>query len=322
MALPGEDGILALIDRHFPNRHSVFSLGRGDDCAFFQTSRPVAISSDLFLEDTHFRTTYFTPEEIGHKALAVNLSDLAACGSKPVGFSLSIGLPGQLDTTWLEGFFLGMARLAARHDIFLCGGDISRSDKILVAITIFGEKPDSGALLCRRGVHPGNTLFLVGSLGLARTGLCVLENMGREEGERYWPSALAAHVRPEPLLGPGMALGEIAAQGQHISLMDLSDGLARDLPRLLGPVMGAKVHIPEEALHAEVIAYCETQGLDATAFAVLGGEDYALLGACEAAALPAITAAIPSARILGHVTEDPAITYNGQQAGKGFDHFE
>ena len=89
-----EDGILACLGRHFPQTGPSLLLGRGDDCAVLRGGKPLAVSSDLFLEDVHFRRSYFTPEETGYKALAVNVSDLAACGARPAAFTLCLGLPG------------------------------------------------------------------------------------------------------------------------------------------------------------------------------------------------------------------------------------
>ena len=88
-----EDSILACLARHFPATHPSLLLGRGDDCAVLKAGTPLCVSSDLFLEDVHFRRSYFTPEEIGHKALAVNVSDIAACGGRPLAFTLALGLP-------------------------------------------------------------------------------------------------------------------------------------------------------------------------------------------------------------------------------------
>ena len=108
-----EDGILACLGRHFPQTGPSLLLGRGDDCAVLRGGKPLAVSSDLFLEDVHFRRSYFTPEETGYKALAVNVSDLAACGARPAAFTLCLGLPGWVDEPWLDAFFSGMAGLAS-----------------------------------------------------------------------------------------------------------------------------------------------------------------------------------------------------------------
>lgn len=100
-----EDSILACLGQAFPQTGPSLLLGRGDDCAVLKGTRPPAVSSDMFLEDVHFRRSYFTPAETGYKALAVNVSDLAACGARPVGFTLCLGLPGWVDTVWPDAFF-------------------------------------------------------------------------------------------------------------------------------------------------------------------------------------------------------------------------
>ena len=114
-----EDGILACLARHFPQAHPSLLLGRGDDCALLKAGRPLCVSSDLFLEDVHFRRAYFDPEDTGHKALAVNVSDLAGCGARPLGFTLCLGLPDWVDMAWLDRFFSGMAALAGHAHLLL-----------------------------------------------------------------------------------------------------------------------------------------------------------------------------------------------------------
>ena len=116
-----EDDILDTLGRYFPLRKPGVLVGRGDDCALLPAGKPLSISSDLFLEDVHFRSSYATAEEIGHKALACNISDLAACGSKPLAFTLNLGLPKNIDPTWLNNFFAGMGSLASRYGMALKG---------------------------------------------------------------------------------------------------------------------------------------------------------------------------------------------------------
>ena len=149
-----EDSILACLARHFPATHPSLLLGRGDDCAVLKAGTPLCVSSDLFLEDVHFRRSYFTPEEIGHKALAVNVSDIAACGGRPLAFTLALGLPDDVDALWLDRFFSGMAALAQEQRLALAGGDLSRSPFLHVSITIWGESYTGGDFLVRGGSMP------------------------------------------------------------------------------------------------------------------------------------------------------------------------
>ncbi len=331
-----EDGILKLLAKHFPVTHPSLLLGRGDDCAVLSNKTPLAISSDLFLEDVHFRKTYFTPEETGYKALAVNISDLAACGARPLGFSLCLGLPASIDVPWLEKFITGMAELAKKYNIILAGGDLSQCEKLHICITVWGEPVVQGGFLVRGGSMPGDILFVVGRLGLARVGLQVLEEAGRN-ALNNWPDACAAHLRPEPQIDAGIMLARAGYNARPPALMDISDGIMRDLPRLLGLSgglratgqtqgggLGAEIVLARGQLHPEVIRHALQQGLDPVHEALLGGEDYALLGSCAPDMLPALNAAIPGLTSLGVVTSGGNILCNNElldNLNSGFDHF-
>lgn len=137
--LVSEDHILARIASHFPNEGPDVLLGRGDDCAVLGVSGPLCVSTDLFMEDVHFRRSYFTPEDIGWKALAVNLSDLAADGARPMGFTVGLSLPPDADMALVDGLCAGMAELAAQASVPLVGGDLSRADKLHLCLTVFGQ---------------------------------------------------------------------------------------------------------------------------------------------------------------------------------------
>ena len=302
-----EDSILACLARHFPATHPSLLLGRGDDCAVLKAGTPLCVSSDLFLEDVHFRRSYFTPEEIGHKALAVNVSDIAACGGRPLAFTLALGLPDDVDALWLDRFFSGMAALAQEQRLALAGGDLSRSPFLHVSITIWGESYTGGDFLVRGGSMPGDSLFVVGRPGLARVGLQVLEKEGRAALE-HWPAACAAHLLPVPQVDAGLMLARAGANARPPALMDLSDGIMRDLPRLLGRTgesrarregdtgtatdsgLGAAILLPQGMLHPEVVRHARENGLNPVHEALLGGEDYALLGSCAPDMLPILLA--------------------------------
>lgn len=328
-----EDVILACLGRHFPLQHPSLTLGRGDDCAILKGEKPLAMSSDLFLEDIHFRTRYFEPEDIGYKALAVNVSDVAACGGRPVAFSLCLGLPAWVDLPWLERFFGGMAALAGEQNLALAGGDLSRSDRLHVSISILGEPARNTSFLLRGGSMPGDSIFMVGTPGLARVGLNVLEQYGRAALEQ-WPHACAAHLRPRPQVDAGLMLARAGANARPPALMDVSDGLARDLPRLLGLTgepgagrtgkpLGAAILLPQGLLHPEVVRWAQSQGKNPVHEALLGGEDYMLLGTCAPDMLPSLHTAIMDFVSIGSITEDGGITCNNQDMAElqGFDHF-
>lgn len=315
-----ENDFLRLIDAHFTNSHPHMSIGRGDDCAHLKTPADTVLTTDIFLEDVHFRRSYFSPADIGHKALAVNISDIAGMGCTPLGFSLGLIIPaseGGLDGNFWDDMFAGMAALAKAYDIPLTGGDLSKGPCLGFSVTIWGTPQKTGRILTRGTANAGDVIFTCGNFGLARTGLFALEAKGTAAAPHY-PDAVKAHLRPMPRVSEGVAL---AADEGVTSLMDLSDGLARDLPRLTGNGLGAALTIREDSLPEDIIAYCLAHDEDALSFAVLGGEDYALLGTCSPDTLPRIEASA-GARAIGRATEDGGITINGISfSTQGFDHF-
>lgn len=335
-----EDEILALIDSYFPRVHSALFLGRGDDCAVLRPGGPLAVSTDIFAEDVHFRRHYFSPYDIGYKALAVNLSDIAAAGARPTGFSIGLTLTGREDDAWFEAFCEGMADLVHQFDLCVSGGDLSRADRVNICITAWGELPRELPKGLRRGVaKEGDVIVLLGEVGLARVGLCALEEalaFPKEEDsaaqvKKLWPESCTRHLRPFPLAREGALLSRFALEheaGERLGLMDVSDGLARDLPRLLASKsagLGAELFLEEGALHREVRAYAESCRLDAAAFAFEGGEDYALACTCPQRLWPELEHYLKESAVrpllLGEARRG-AFTLNGKAVvAKGFDHF-
>ncbi len=315
--MKSEEQFLDLIDTYFPRDHEFLKLGRGDDCAVLAGGKEYCISSDIFLEDVHFRRSYFSAEDIGYKALAVNISDIAGMGAKPVAFSMDIIAPSDLDDEFWNGFFKSMSMLARQNDIALAGGDLSRGDKLAISITIFGVAGSSGEFITRGGCEPGDTLFTVGDLGLARAGFHTLEAIG-VKGREAFPAAVLAHLRPKPKVLIGTLLNAAGVK----SLMDVSDGLARDLPRLLGNSLGADITLPAESLNGNVLAFALGVGTDPVETAFLGGEDYALLGAASPEAMEKV-GSVPGVKTIGTVTETPGLKVNGSPfTTEGFDHFD
>ena len=218
-------GEFDLIARYFtrPVRHA--ALGVGDDCALL-APRPgmqLAISSDMLVEGRHFFADV-DPEALGHKALAVNLSDLAACGAKPLAFTLALALP-RVDESWLAGFSKGLLALADAHGCELVGGDTTQGP-LNICITVFGEVP-AGQTLLRSGARAGDDIYVSGTLGDARLALEALL------GHIHLPDELLAQARqrlerPTPRVALGLALRGIAS-----SAMDVSDGLLGDFGHIL-----------------------------------------------------------------------------------------
>ncbi len=324
--LGSEDAILSRIALHFPNSGRDVLLGRGDDCAILESKFPLCISTDLFMEDVHFRRSYFSPRDIGWKALAVNLSDLAACGARPSGFTVGISLPPDADMELVDGLCEGMSDLARQAEAPLVGGDLSRAERLHLCITVFGQ---THTPLLRNAARPGDAVFLIGETGLARTGLQLLEEKGISAIPR-WPVPCAAHLHPKPRLAEGAILAGLAARWKtedpsagRIGLMDLSDGLARDLPRLLGN-NGARLSLPRP--HASIMQLMFERGESdperaARSQCLRGGEDYALIGTCPENRLEEVRTAVPEVRFLGLVTDTGVILVDEEPVCGGFDHF-
>lgn len=268
-------GEFDLIARYFtrPVRHA--ALGVGDDCALL-APRPgmqLAISSDMLVEGRHFFADV-DPEALGHKALAVNLSDLAACGAKPLAFTLALALP-RVDESWLAGFSKGLLALADAHGCELVGGDTTQGP-LNICITVFGEVPAGQALL-RSGARAGDDIYVSGTLGDARLALEALL------GHIHLPDELLAQARqrlerPTPRVALGLALRGIAS-----SAMDVSDGLLGDFGHILkASGVGACIRTDEtiKLIAAGAFPSSATGQFDQKLLhqcTLAGGDDYELL---------------------------------------------
>ena len=225
-------GEFDLIERYFKapardmaQRNSAVAQGIGDDCALLQPAAgmQLAISSDMLVEGRHFFADV-DPFTLGHKALAVNLSDLAACGAKPLAFTLALALP-QADEAWLAPFSRGLLALAAEHNCALIGGDTTQGP-LNICLTVFGEVPKNQALL-RSGAKAGDDIYVSGTLGDARLALEAMRGNLALSTEAF-TTAKARLETPTPRVALGMALRDIAS-----SAIDVSDGLLGDLGHIL-----------------------------------------------------------------------------------------
>ena len=283
-------GEFELIARYFerPARKAV--LGVGDDCALLQPAggTQLAVSCDMLIEGRHFLSTV-DPRKLGHKALAVNLSDLAACGAKPLAFTLALALP-RADDAWLAPFSQGLFALADAHDCELIGGDTTQGP-LNICITVFGEVPvlqgRSQALL-RSGARADDDLYVSGTLGDARLALEVFRGTLSLPAPLF-EAARARMEQPTPRIALGLALRGIAS-----SAIDISDGLLGDLGHILKQSgVGATVEADVAATLVAARALCAGSGalpainltLDQwRSWALAGGDDYELLFTAPVAA--------------------------------------
>ncbi|MCS7273115.1 MAG: thiamine-phosphate kinase [Fimbriimonadales bacterium] len=239
----------------------------GDDTAVIQAnSHTLLWTSDMLVEGVHFRLGWIDPASLGWKALAVNLSDIAAMGGVPVGALLSIALTPEATGAWLDAFLEGWRECAQTYGVALLGGDTNRASQITVDVSVLGMV--EGAPVLRKGARAGDWMLVTGALGASRAGL---EALLAGESSRV---DLTPHFRPVPRL----QAGQLARQLGATAMMDLSDGLAADLPKLLrASGKGAVVHLAQLPVHPEAIRWAHYRGIEPALFAYAGGEDYELL---------------------------------------------
>ena len=326
-------GEFDLIARYFTRPTPRAVLGVGDDCALLQPApgAQLAISSDMLVEGRHFFADV-EPFALGHKALAVNLSDLAACGATPLAFTLALALP-DVNETWLQGFSRGLLALADAHGCELVGGDTTQGP-LNICITVFGAVPvvngKSQALL-RSGARAGDDVYVSGTLGDARLALDALR------GTLILPPELLAQARlrlEQPT--PRVALGQ-ALRGVATAALDLSDGLLGDLGHILkASGVGATL---DTSIAIQLIAACAhpayTTGLISLKkqleCVLAGGDDYELAFTAPPAARQAVLAAArlaetPVTRI-GQIDAEPGLRLVDAQGQRlsghysPFDHF-
>ena len=298
-------------------------LGIGDDCALLAPSpgMQLAVSSDMLVEDRHFfggADPYF----LGHKCLAVNLSDLAAMGAAPLGFTLALALP-RAEPAWLDGFSRGLFALADAHDCELVGGDTTRGP-LNVCITIFGELAP-GRALRRDAARAGDDVWISGSLGDARLWLA-----GRLGEVALDPADLALAAPRMHAPTPRLALGRLLAEeGLAHAALDISDGLAGDVAHILAASrVGALLDV--DALPAGPALARQPRALRRR-FTAAGGDDYELCFTAPAAHRDAIAAAgersgTPVTRV-GRITAEPGLRWVDADGAplalglRGWDHF-
>ena len=326
-------GEFDLIARYFTHPTRRAALGVGDDCALLLPApgTQLAISSDMLVQGRHFFADV-DPFTLGHKALAVNLSDLAACGARPLAFTLALALP-QADEAWLAPFSRGLLALADAHGCELVGGDTTQGP-LNICITVFGEVPvvhgKSQALL-RSGARAGDDIYVSGTLGDARLALEALR------GTLTLPAAALAQARrrleqPTPRVALGQALRGVAS-----AAIDVSDGLLGDLRHILrASAVGATLNT---SVAINLIAACarpdwttaiipSEKQLD---YVLAGGDDYELAFTAPASARQAVQGAArqadtPVTRI-GHIDPEAGLRLRDEagmavtRSFSSFDHF-
>ncbi len=319
-------GEFELIQRFFQSRSqapaAAVPVGIGDDCAVLSATPGAQwlVSSDMLVEGRHFLSTV-APERLGHKALAVNLSDLAACGATPRAFTLALALP-RADAAWLEGFANGLLALAQTHGIALVGGDTT-AGPLNICITVMGEAPAGQALL-RSGARAGDDLYVSGSLGDARLALEAFRGSVSLSGEDF-ETARRAMECPQPRVALGQAL-----RGLAHSAIDVSDGFVGDLGHVLER-SGLGATVQADALPRGPALARQAPELQRLC-TLSGGDDYELIFSAPPAARAAVQAASAASATpvtcVGRLEAEPGLRLLDAQGRSidwrvaSFDHFK
>jgi len=312
---PPENAILEKIHRSFrvaprgrnarASRNSL-PLGMGDDAALFAPSPgcQTILTCDWFLQGTHFLRDKHSADAVGWKSLARAVSDIAAMGGTPRCFLLSLALPQDATSAWLDAFLVGLRRAAKRFACPLAGGDTTKRREILINITVIGEVA-SGRALRRDAANPGDFIYVSGRLGAAQQGLQRLRKRRGAAGRAN--PRLQKHLYPEPRLALAAWLSK---KRLATAAMDLSDGLSTDLPRLCSASgVGAII----DATSLPTVPRATASPSQAMNLALNGGDDYELLFTVprnKAKKIPANFAGIPMTKI-GKITKSRKVLLSG-----------
>jgi thiamine-monophosphate kinase len=276
----GEFGLIARLRDRFGHRGcsrpASVVVPSGDDAAAFTSdpSQLILLTTDMLVEGVHFLRHAISAPDLGHKALAVNLSDIAAMGGSPREAFISVAVPEDCTVDYLEEIYAGMWALAAEHQVNILGGDTTFSRRDLVINVALTGSVAENELLRRDAARPGDLIAVTGTLGESRAGLHLIQK-GLPVDTKAQQLLLQAHHRPRPHLAEGRFL---AASGAVRAAMDVSDGLSSDLGHILDQSgVGALIYANRLPISAPLLDFCRDNGIDPVQHALAGGEDYVLL---------------------------------------------
>jgi len=289
--------------------------GIGDDCAIIPqcSSNDTLVTSDMLVEGSHFLLDDISPYQLGWKSAAVNLSDIAGMGGKPVGTFLSLAIPPHLSSSWMDEFMDGFQAVSEKFGVPLLGGDTTASpDRLCINVTVLGSSPH-GCAKKRSDAVPGDLICVSGFLGDSACGLkVILDGVERNSDAKV---LIDRHYLPMPRVDEGLSLSRLS--GVH-AMMDVSDGVGSDLRHILkASGVGAVVDTAAIPLSDELLSCCGVNGFDPLDFALSGGEDYELLFTMTTDTVPDIPF-----YVIGEITTGSSILWKGSDKDyKGFTHF-
>jgi len=325
----GESAFIEYLQKVFPFRNA--TVGIGDDCAVISNTKDLSwlVTTDALVEGIHFLKAQIPPEDLGHKTIAVNASDIAAMGGRPKYAFLSIALPKNTDCEWIKQFIQGMKKACTSWDICLLGGDTVGSKRdLFINLTLIGEAAPS-LIKYRSQAKTGDIICVSGHLGNSGAGLKILQNSDIPNSSEV-SYLIHAHFHPDPHLDEGTFL---ASHSSVHAMMDVSDGLDCDLQRLLrNSNCGANIEASALPLSDALQIMSRKYQWDALELALTGGEDYCLLFTVSPDALEEIQRKFQKKFSrpfypLGQITDHPGrLVYYKKgvpvdKQSKAFDHF-
>ena len=324
----GEFGLIErLLSRLGPSGENVL-LGPGDDAAAVRFGGTALTTADLLLEGVHFDLAFSSAGDVGWKALAVNVSDIAAMGGVPRYALVSLGASASMPVATLEVLYDGIGECARAFGVSVVGGDTVGSDRLIVSVAVLGDAGPSG-VVSRGGARAGDVVCVTGSVGGAAAGLWVLRAAYEDERavallDRF-PELAAAHRRPTPRVREGLA----AAAAGATAMIDMSDGLAADIGHICDASgLGVEIRAASVPLADGVTDVAVWAGADANRLALGGGDDYELAIAIPAAQVSALADALAPTPItpIGEFVGDERVLIErdgvrSPLAGLGWDHF-
>ncbi|MDX2286117.1 MAG: thiamine-phosphate kinase [Bacteroidia bacterium] len=323
----GEFGLIDHLTKRFPLPQAPLLTGIGDDAAVYlpAAGKAQVVTTDLLLEGVHFDLGYTPLRHLGYKAVAVNVSDLAAMNADPVGITVSFGVSSRFSVEALEELYAGIAHACEAYGVQLLGGDTSSSRQGLVlSVTAVGEA-HPGQITYRHGARPGDLICVSGDVGAAYAGLMVLEREKAVFKDRpdlqpdltSYDYVVGRLLRPEARLDIVRLLRELGVQ--PTAMMDVSDGIASELHHLCRQSScGAQIYAHKIPIDYQTVAVAEEFKLPPVAFALNGGEDYELIFTVPIGQFDTIKSARDFA-VIGHMTPDAGIIQLVSEGGEAVD---